>query len=139
MNKPAAITAFAALFLALPCYATDCIAPASAQPKMSTAAPEMDQSAKADPNCVTAQDTLARKRAQSATAAAPPSSGAYVPRTKDDNTPWRFNMSQNGKQMTAAEFDAWMKAKGIHVATGKPAPAGVSQTPQTTAPVESGK
>ncbi len=49
-----------------------------------------------------------------------PSSGAYVPKTKDDNTPWRFDMNQNGKRMTAEEFDAWMKAKGINVATGKP-------------------
>jgi hypothetical protein len=48
------------------------------------------------------------------------SSGAYVPKTKDDNTPWRFDMNQNGKRMTAEEFDAWMKAKGINVATGKP-------------------
>ncbi|MEO8002129.1 MAG: hypothetical protein ABI644_09640 [Arenimonas sp.] len=28
-------------------------------------------------------------------------------------------MNQNGKRMTSVEFDAWMKAKGIRVATGK--------------------
>ena len=33
----------------------------------------------------------------------------------------RFDMTQNGRRMTAAEFDAWMKARGIRVATGKPA------------------
>lgn len=55
------------------------------------------------------------------------SSGAYVPLTKDDNTPWRFDMSQNGKRMTSAEFDAWMKMKGIRVATGKLAPVESSQ------------
>ena len=33
----------------------------------------------------------------------------------------RFYMEQNGKQMTAKDFDAWMKARGIRVATGKPA------------------
>ena len=66
--------------------------------------------------------------------------GAYVPLTKDDNTPWRFDMSQNGKRMTAAEFDAWMKAKGIRVATGKPggnAPASAETT--ATPPVQTGK
>jgi hypothetical protein len=29
---------------------------------------------------------------------------------------YRFNMSQNGKRMTADEFDAWMKANGIRIA-----------------------
>ena len=58
-------------------------------------------------------------------------SGVYVPLTKDDNTPWRFDMSQNGKQMTSVEFDAWMKAKGIRVATGKP---GVSAAPDGSPP-----
>jgi rare lipoprotein A len=33
---------------------------------------------------------------------------------------YRFDMMQNGKVMTSAEFDAWMKARGLHVATGKP-------------------
>ena len=40
---------------------------------------------------------------------------AYKPRTEFDNTPWRFNMTQNGKRMTADEFDAWMKARGVRV------------------------
>ncbi|WP_235568799.1 hypothetical protein [Lysobacter sp. Root983] len=60
-----------------------------------------------------------RKRGGSAAAAAPT---AYKPKTRYDNTPWRFNMEQNGKRMTADEFDAWMKAKGVRVATGAPAP-----------------
>lgn len=40
---------------------------------------------------------------------------AYKPKTEFDNTPWRFNMTQNGKRMTADEFDAWMKARGVRV------------------------
>jgi hypothetical protein len=48
----------------------------------------------------------------------------YKPKTEFDNTPWRFNMSQNGKQMTADEFSAWMKARGVRVAKGG-APAAV--------------
>lgn len=53
---------------------------------------------------------------------------AYQPKTEFDNTPWRFDMNQNGKRMTAEEFDAWLKAKGVRVAKGaapaaEPAPA----------------
>ena len=43
---------------------------------------------------------------------------AYKPLTEFDNTPWRFDMNQNGKRMTAEEFDLWMKAKGVRVAKG---------------------
>ena len=32
----------------------------------------------------------------------------------------RFDMQQNGRSMTAEEFDAWMKARGIRVAKGAP-------------------
>ncbi|HHW4674398.1 hypothetical protein [Xylella fastidiosa] len=39
----------------------------------------------------------------------------YKKQTIYDNTPWRFNMNQQGKRMTADEFDAWMKARGVHV------------------------
>ena len=33
--------------------------------------------------------------------------------------PWRFDMRQDGKAMTADEFDAWMKQRRVRVATGK--------------------
>jgi hypothetical protein len=46
---------------------------------------------------------------------------AYKPRTPFDNTPWRFSMNQNGKRMTADEFDAWMRARGVRVVKAKPA------------------
>jgi hypothetical protein len=49
---------------------------------------------------------------------------AYKPKTQFDNTPWRFDMSQNGKRMTADEFSAWMQSRGVRVAKGAaPAPA----------------
>lgn len=32
----------------------------------------------------------------------------------------RFEMTQNGRRMSANDFDAWMKARGIRVAKGKP-------------------
>ena len=66
-----------------------------------------------------------RAVAQSVPASTPalPSStepAAYKPKTQFDNAPWRFEMSQNGKRMTAEEFDAWMKARGVRVAKGAP-------------------
>ena len=50
-----------------------------------------------------------------------PLSGAYQPASNDPQA-WRFNMTQNGKRMTADEFDAWMKARGVRVVQG-PKPA----------------
>ena len=44
----------------------------------------------------------------------------YVPKTEFDNTPHRFNMTQDGKRMSANDFDAWMRAKGYRVAKGAP-------------------
>lgn len=71
---------------------------------------------------------------------------AYKPRTQWDNTPWRFNMD---KGMTAAEFEAWMKARGLRVAKGAapsapasdagnpaPPPATDSTAPQPPAPAK---
>src|SRR3546814_3153260 len=59
----------------------------------------------------------------------PDDPAAYKPKTEFDNTPWRFDMSQNGKRMTADEFSAWMKSRGVRVAKGAPpvapAPAAV--------------
>src|SRR5690606_15659693 len=33
---------------------------------------------------------------------------------------WRFDMRQDGRAMTADEFDAWMKSRRARVATGRP-------------------
>ncbi|MDN5782472.1 MAG: SPOR domain-containing protein, partial [Luteimonas sp.] len=52
---------------------------------------------------------------------------------------WRFDMRQDGKAMTADEFDAWMKARRARVATGKagkPDPYGAA-APGARAPVRS--
>ncbi|PNS09593.1 hypothetical protein [Solilutibacter silvestris] len=43
----------------------------------------------------------------------------YKPQSQWDNSPWRFNMQ---KGMTAVEFEAWMKSKGLHVSKGPPKP-----------------
>lgn len=67
---------------------------------------------------------------------------AYKPKTQFDNTPWRFNMTQNGKSMTADEFSAWMQSRGVRVARGNgaaaapaaPAVPGASTPPAPGAP-----
>ncbi len=65
---------------------------------------------------------------------------AYKPRTQYDNTPWRFNMTQNGKNMTADEFAAWMTSRGVRVARGAasapaiPIPAQDGTLPSTSSP-----
>ena len=53
----------------------------------------------------------------------------YKPKTQFDNTPWRFDMNQNGKRMTADEFSAWMQARGVRVAKGATPVAAPVATP----------
>ena len=122
---------------AAPAFAIGCYQPAGAQPgaNISVVAPEMAVATSADPYCQSVDQVLARLRAPV------PAAGAYKPLTKDDNTPWRFDMSQNGRRMTAEEFDAWMKAKGIRVAKGKPAAEPTPEAPPATGtpPVQTGK
>ncbi|HWI23535.1 MAG TPA: septal ring lytic transglycosylase RlpA family protein [Lysobacter sp.] len=54
---------------------------------------------------------------------------------KSVQDPYRFDMRQDGKAMTADEFDAWMKARQVRVATGRagkpdaPAAVAASQAP----------
>jgi hypothetical protein len=87
----------------------------------SVAAPEMMATTPVEAACLSAQQLVDLTPTPTAAPAPALVNGStYVPKTKDDNTPWRFDMNQNGKRMTAEQFDAWMKAKGIHVASGKP-------------------
>jgi hypothetical protein len=46
---------------------------------------------------------------------------AAAPAAQPTDTSKRFNMTQDGKRMTADDFDAWMKKNGYRVATGAPA------------------
>ncbi|CAN5670316.1 hypothetical protein BH23PSE2_BH23PSE2_09510 [soil metagenome] len=59
----------------------------------------------------------------------PKDPSVYQPKTEFDNTPWRFDMNQNGKRMTADEFDAWMSARGIRIVGGKAVVGGSTQQP----------
>lgn len=103
-----------AFFLALACL------PASVL--QASPALELSGSLRSDPvsSPVSLQSFLQRVRQPVAAAPAASASSGYVPRTAHDNSPYRFDMTQNGRRMTAEEFDAWMKARGIRVATGKP-------------------
>ena len=58
---------------------------------------------------------VARRRTKTHRAA--PKVASAAPR----DTSNRFLMTQNGKQMTADDFEAWMKSRGIRVAKGAPA------------------
>lgn len=60
----------------------------------------------------------------------------YKPKTQYDNTPYRFSMTQNGKKMTADDFDAWLKATGYSAgrraeATAKPVEPPVAEPEPT--------
>lgn len=67
---------------------------------------------------------------------------AYVKQTEFDNTPYRFNMTQGGKRMTADDFDAWLQANGYNVGSRRvddaaPAvPAEESAVPGEVTPAE---
>ena len=77
----------------------------------------------------------ATHQATPTTAATP----ATVPAAERDATgAYRFNMTQHGRRMSADEFDAWMKARGIRVAKGAPAGAGKPST-ATREVVQAGK
>lgn len=111
-----------------------CGTPALSALPSSVPAPEMRHTAPAVVSCISLQAFTARLRQPVAPPPAVPAPDAYVPKTVHDNTPWRFDMNQNGRRMTADEFDAWMKAKGIRIATGKPTPANAAAAaPGTTA------
>jgi hypothetical protein len=137
--------ALPAAFSASPVLAASpaCSTAATAPLPASVPAPEMKHSAPVPASCINVQAFVERARrpaAAPAAATAPAtrpatsapasgSQGAYVPKTQHDNTPWRFDMNQNGRRMTAEEFDAWMKAKGIRVATGKPGASAPAAAP----------
>lgn len=54
----------------------------------------------------------------------------YVPQTEFDNTPYRFNM-EKGRKFTAAEFDAWMKSRGVRIVRAPATGAAPAETGAT--------
>lgn len=67
--------------------------------------------------------------AEGASAAGSDSYAGYQKKTEHDNTPWRYE-PKPGEQFSAAEFDAWMKSRGVRVAKGR------AQAPVTEAATE---
>ena len=63
--------------------------------------------------------------------AAPAAASVQVPvAQKDARGSYRFLMQQEEKNMSADQFDAWMRANGMRVARGKPtAPARKARRP----------
>jgi len=84
-----------------------------------------------------AEEPKAAEPAKEETANLDPNS--YKPKTQFDNTPYRFNMQQNGKKMTAEEFDAWMKSRGFRVAKGAQPAAGAAPAGTEVAAEAKGK
>lgn len=55
--------------------------------------------------------------------------GASVPAAVAVAREYRFDMQQNGRVMSADEFDAWMRTRRVRVATGKPGKPDVQPLP----------
>ena len=79
------------------------------------------------PADASAMDRLVEKLPEALASAGP--TQPVLPPPKAD-TGYRFDMQQDGKVMTADEFDAWMKSRRVRVATGKPG----KPDPSTAAP-----
>lgn len=107
------------LMLSVPMFAVAAESAQDVAPAQATLATE-PACTPAATSTTSAQEAPAALPCVDTAAAAPPAEPAYVPKTAHDNSPYRFDMNQNGKRMTADEFDAWMQAKGIRVATGQP-------------------
>ncbi|MEN1972300.1 septal ring lytic transglycosylase RlpA family protein [Luteimonas sp. MJ204] len=60
----------------------------------------------------------ARAVTPAAAVVAPVAAPVAAPHSADGD--WRFDMRQDGRAMTADEFDAWMKSRRARVATGRP-------------------
>jgi hypothetical protein len=91
-----------------------------AQGQGTDAAPRASVLAQAHAQAVVDEDLLDSPFGACETVAAN-GDGATRRRSRTAAPSHRFDMTQNGKRMSAADFDKWMKARGIRVATGKPA------------------
>lgn len=90
----------------------------------------------AQPGADTAMDRLVDQLPQALASAGPVAPSPQVAPKAD--TGYRFDMQQDGKVMSADEFDAWMQSRRVRVATGKPGkpdPQPVSADAKASAPV----
>ena len=80
---------------------------------------------------------LTRLRLEACASAPADEFANYVPKTAHDNTPYRFNMDK-GKKFTAAEFDAWMKSRGVRVVQARPTGQAAGTATATTGAATTG-
>ena len=96
-------------------------------------APPFDESQSVDNVLLRRRLQECSKIAMAAPAAAvAPNASTYVKKTEHDNTPYRFNMTQNGKRMTADDFDAWLQANGY--SAGRRVDPNAAVAPAATTP-----
>lgn len=105
----------------------------------SVYASRKDEPAKSRPSPSPAKATGAALSPMDRLVASVPADGkaGAVAATSSD---YRFDMRQDGKAMTAAEFEAWMKSRQVRIATGrpgKPMPATAREAGAGVAPRES--
>lgn len=62
---------------------------------------------------------------------APPVEDEIIILRSDNPLDYRFDMEQEGRKMSADEFDAWMKSRGVRIARGAAAPAAAPAPPRT--------
>ena len=90
---------------------------------------------KPKPADATAMDRLVDKLPQALAAAGP---AQPVPATPAADSGYRFDMQQDGRVMSADEFDAWMQSRRVRVATGKPGKPDLQVDPAVVAAAEHG-
>jgi len=88
------------------------------------------------PADASAMDRLVEKLPEALASAGPSQTQATPPKA---DAGYRFDMQQDGKVMTADEFDAWMKSRRVRVATGKPGKPDSSAIAATTAGTPTGE
>ncbi len=92
---------------------------------------------RAPPAADTAMDKLVEQLPQALASAGPVAPAPQARPAADSG--YRFDMQQDGKVMSADEFDAWMQSRRVRVATGKPGrpdpqPASTDAKASTAAP-----
>ncbi|MET0807342.1 MAG: septal ring lytic transglycosylase RlpA family protein [Pseudoxanthomonas sp.] len=84
------------------------------------------------PTVATAMPKVATPAANIAAAPVPASAAVA---TVASSEPWRYHVTPDlDRKPTADEFDAWMKSRGVRVATGKPVAA--EKTPESARPTQ---
>ncbi len=113
--------------LPAPARASTAVAAAAAKPAESS---RIDELVKRLPEGTgTASNASTPTRSTVASPAAAVATVARATTLGKESEPWRYRVADAAQPGNADNFDAWMKAKGVRVATGKP--AALSARPDT--------